>query len=751
MKGIRVDKLMTSVEDLLGLLPNMIAKVPVEDMSENVYVKVWRFFEENNNPETVRSTGMGLFEKIEFKKNEGYLGMVLFQEMYAEESLPEVFEQAAGIGNLSPRGICGEFTKDKGAGNVHFSMFVANGKNSGALVKAILLTRAFELEAHLNKHPSLLPALYSGIYIKSKKITKSDTITLSLSSKKPTSPGFLTWLISDKSPASLSHFKSHFLNKDPNKLYMNPFGVTLHKPKVSSLSLKGIQTKFQEKEQIADITSISQLEDLEIRDTTRNELTLEFYSEKISELVPGLYVSGEAVARNKDLLKSSGVTHIINCAGNVCENYFPEDFVYTKLYIKDSSTYNIDGLFYPLYCIIENTLAEGGKVLVHCMQGVSRSVSLCIGYIIFTQRQSYEEVLDNCKNIRQICSPNIGFQVQLLWWYKRLNEEYHSIPADPRVFLVSTHDPEQPCNVTAKLSMQSSEEFTLDPRGVFVVHNETVFCIWIGAEVPRSNLRSYSEVAKKHTEFLQKFEKCGEFSEMGQGEESEEFWSMWEDRPGVGKNKSWDQVYVLLGEEVEESERYSSEEPVVQEKFRESGEEFEHSEPEIQINDEEGSAKLDLASGIDEIGSKCEKISVRPDNTDYDENYSKEDYSKVSRSKGDFFIDDKEGDCEEGEGEVGEKRGEEGKEEEFKVKMFVYPEIEGIAVFDDEELAEDAALCICTKKKCFIWRGNALDQSLETCKEYLNIIVKAFYGEIEIEIAWEQAGEESQEFLDLFN
>lgn len=33
-----------------------------------------------------------------------------------------------------------------------------------------------------------------------------------------------------------------------------------------------------------------------------------------------LFVGGISVAKNRDLLKQTGITHIINCSSDICEN-----------------------------------------------------------------------------------------------------------------------------------------------------------------------------------------------------------------------------------------------------------------------------------------------------------------------------------------------------------------------------------------------------------------------------------------------
>lgn len=54
------------------------------------------------------------------------------------------------------------------------------------------------------------------------------------------------------------------------------------------------------------------------------------------------------------------------------------------------------------------------------------------------------------KKARGVCSPNTGFIVQLLIFYKRLFEPFDSIPVTPRVFCLSSHQLEQPYVIVAR-------------------------------------------------------------------------------------------------------------------------------------------------------------------------------------------------------------------------------------------------------------------------------------------------------------
>lgn len=59
-----------------------------------------------------------------------------------------------------------------------------------------------------------------------------------------------------------------------------------------------------------------------------------YYEKQCSEVAKGVCISGELVARDKQILRDSGVTHIVNCIGMLCPECFPEDFKYLTLYLN---------------------------------------------------------------------------------------------------------------------------------------------------------------------------------------------------------------------------------------------------------------------------------------------------------------------------------------------------------------------------------------------------------------------------------
>lgn len=69
----------------------------------------------------------------------------------------------------------------------------------------------------------------------------------------------------------------------------------------------------------------------------------------------------------------------------------------------------------PRACsFIQSALAQGGKVLVHCAMGVSRSPTVVCAYLMSTQRLSARAAIQYVRKRRPKIHPNYGFMKQLI-------------------------------------------------------------------------------------------------------------------------------------------------------------------------------------------------------------------------------------------------------------------------------------------------------------------------------------------------
>lgn len=74
----------------------------------------------------------------------------------------------------------------------------------------------------------------------------------------------------------------------------------------------------------------------------------------------------------------------------------------------------LSSCFRHLVPLTDSVKQSGGRVLVHCQAGISRSATICLAYLMHTQRVKLDEAFDFVKQRRQVISPNLAFLGQLL-------------------------------------------------------------------------------------------------------------------------------------------------------------------------------------------------------------------------------------------------------------------------------------------------------------------------------------------------
>ena len=133
---------------------------------------------------------------------------------------------------------------------------------------------------------------------------------------------------------------------------------------------------------------------------------------QISEIYDFLYLSGAHPVQTRRM-RNLGITNIINATMEVSDLRSP-GLTTMHIYIDDSPYAKISPYFDKCAKLIHDVKARGGKTLVHCIAGVSRSASLIMAYLIKYQSMSLRQAYDFLKTKREIVHPNTGFFRQLI-------------------------------------------------------------------------------------------------------------------------------------------------------------------------------------------------------------------------------------------------------------------------------------------------------------------------------------------------
>ncbi|XP_028315588.1 dual specificity protein phosphatase 5 [Gouania willdenowi] len=201
---------------------------------------------------------------------------------------------------------------------------------------------------------------------------------------------------------------------------------------------------------------------------SENEKRVSSLSEKLShnkpdydqgkpvEILPFLYLGSAYHASRQDYLSDLHITALLNVSRRDLQPS-KGHYDYKWIPVEDSHMADISSHFQEAIEFIDHVKQSGGKVLVHCEAGISRSPTICMAYIMRTQQLRLEAAFDIIKQCRAIISPNFSFMGQLLQFE---SEVLSSAPA-----LAATPEPATPC------ATESASFFANDFAATFTTKN----------------------------------------------------------------------------------------------------------------------------------------------------------------------------------------------------------------------------------------------------------------------------------------
>mmetsp|Transcript_26577 Transcript_26577/g.57826 ORF Transcript_26577/g.57826 Transcript_26577/m.57826 type:complete len:242 (-) Transcript_26577:133-858(-) len=133
----------------------------------------------------------------------------------------------------------------------------------------------------------------------------------------------------------------------------------------------------------------------------------------------GLYLGSMEAANNLVALQEKGITHIL-MVGERLKPMHEEHFKYCHIKVDDIPEEDLVAHFPKAFEFIgevckgdNSTCLKGGGILVHCAAGVSRSATVCLGWLMCKHNHTLDEAWTIVHNARPWICPNLGFRLQL--------------------------------------------------------------------------------------------------------------------------------------------------------------------------------------------------------------------------------------------------------------------------------------------------------------------------------------------------
>uniref|UniRef100_A0A183CF03 protein-tyrosine-phosphatase n=1 Tax=Globodera pallida TaxID=36090 RepID=A0A183CF03_GLOPA len=138
-------------------------------------------------------------------------------------------------------------------------------------------------------------------------------------------------------------------------------------------------------------------------------------------ILPFLFLGNDEMAKNREIIEKNGIHYVVNVTSDL-PNYFEDDdqLTYMRIPVDDNCSHNLAHFFSETISFIEKARSERAAVLVHCWAGISRSVTVCLAYLMFVLRCTLEEAFDRLLKQNGTIAPNFHFMEALTCWERKL-------------------------------------------------------------------------------------------------------------------------------------------------------------------------------------------------------------------------------------------------------------------------------------------------------------------------------------------
>lgn len=136
------------------------------------------------------------------------------------------------------------------------------------------------------------------------------------------------------------------------------------------------------------------------------------------EIRKGLYLGGVTALNTASELGITHVLSVINDISDLSTKVQQLSMTHMLIDMADMEEANLLPHFEQAVQFIKSALEQGGKVLVHCQAGISRSASVVLAYLMAVEKTGLDSALASIRHTYPQASPNEGFLHQLQLWHE---------------------------------------------------------------------------------------------------------------------------------------------------------------------------------------------------------------------------------------------------------------------------------------------------------------------------------------------
>ena len=136
---------------------------------------------------------------------------------------------------------------------------------------------------------------------------------------------------------------------------------------------------------------------------------------EVSQITRGIYISNALPPKSLEKLKQNKITHIVAILPKAQPRFENEGIIYKcvrNLSDKAESAEQMRSLLPEIIEFIHSARSNDpeSNILVHCLQGISRSVTFVVAYLMVVTDEPWDKVLDQIRLKRKQANPNPQFQ-----------------------------------------------------------------------------------------------------------------------------------------------------------------------------------------------------------------------------------------------------------------------------------------------------------------------------------------------------